>query len=50
MKKAKMKRPILGLKKDEIVTIISESDSYCLCQHEKSQIRIEKRHLEFLKK
>lgn len=48
MKKAKMKRPILGIKKDQIVEIIVEHKDYCLCNFENSQVRIEKRHLEFI--
>jgi len=48
--KAKVKYPLLGLKKGEIVEIQKEFDSYCLIFHENSLIRIDKKNLELLKK
>ena len=50
MKKAKMKRPILGIKKDSIVEIVKENDASCICLYENQHVRIDKRHLEILKK
>lgn len=47
--KAKMKRPILGIKKDQIVEIVKDNGDYCLCSFENSHVRIEKKHLEFIK-
>jgi hypothetical protein len=48
--KAKVKYPLLGLKKGEFVEIQKEFDSYCLIIHENSLIRVDKKNLEIQKK
>ncbi len=48
--KAKVKYPILGLKKGETVDIQKEFDSYCLIFHDNSLIRVDKKNLELGKK
>jgi len=48
--KAKVKYPLLGLKKGESVEIQKEFDSYCLIIHENSLIRVDKKNLEIQKK
>jgi hypothetical protein len=48
--KAKVKYPVLGLKKGEIVEIQKDFDSYCLIFHDNSLIRVDKKNLELQKK
>lgn len=50
MKKAKMKRPILGIKKDSIVELVKDNGSSYICLYDNQHVRIDKRHLEILKK
>lgn len=47
--KAKVKYPILGVKKGEIIVIQVEHKDYCLCIHENSTIRIDKKNLEIIR-
>lgn len=49
--KAKVKNyNVFGVKKGEIIDIIKEYTSYCICSHNGGTFRVEKRDIEILKK
>jgi hypothetical protein len=49
--KAKIKNyNVFSVKKGEIIEILKEYNTYCICSHNESTFRVEKKDLEILKK